>query len=154
MYRVIGLEPAAFTHFMGASDDDLSVLGAERVIATTKPGYPCRISLQDAELGEAMILLNNVSHDVQTPYRNAYAIYVRGEATAQGDYLDTVPPVFEGRPLGLRAFDSSGRLRTAALALPGQADEKIRAVFADPAIAYIHAHNAAHGCFAARVDRA
>ena len=29
----------------------------------------------------------------------------------------------------------------------------IRDLFADPAIAYIAAHNAAHGCFAARIER-
>jgi hypothetical protein len=37
--------------------------------------------------------------------------------------------------------------------MPGQADQQIRSVFNDPDIAYVHAHNAAHGCFAAKVDR-
>ena len=31
---------------------------------------------------------------------------------------------------------------------------RIRRLFADPAIAYIHAHNAIRGCFAAAVERA
>lgn len=75
----------------------------------------------------------------------------RGETAA--DYVDTPPPVFQGRPLGLRAFDVDGMLRDARLALPGEADAKIRDLFANAEIAYIHAHNAAHGCFAARVDR-
>jgi hypothetical protein len=44
-------------------------------------------------------------------------------------------------------------LQNAALALPGQADAKIRELFADANIAYIHAHNAAHGCFSARIER-
>jgi len=68
-------------------------------------------------------------------------------------YEDRTPPVFEGRPLGLRAFDADGNLIDAALALPGEADAKIRALLDDRAIAYIHAHNAAHGCFAARIER-
>ena len=29
----------------------------------------------------------------------------------------------------------------------------IRALLADPRIAYIHAHNSANGCFAARIER-
>ena len=29
----------------------------------------------------------------------------------------------------------------------------IRTLLADPQIAYIHAHNAAHGCFAPRIER-
>ena len=36
---------------------------------------------------------------------------------------------------------------------PGEADEAIRALLADPGIAYINAHNAAAGCFAARIER-
>ena len=32
-------------------------------------------------------------------------------------------------------------------------DPAIRALFERADIAYIHAHNAAHGCFAARIDR-
>ena len=44
-------------------------------------------------------------------------------------------------------------LRNAALAGPGEADAAIRNLFDEPEIAYIDAHNAAHGCFAARVER-
>lgn len=153
-YRITGLDPAAFAHLAGADDDVLAARSAVRVTAERKPGFPCRITLEDAEPGETLILFNHVSHDVATPYRSSYAIYVRESALKAADYVDAVPPVFSGRPLGLRAFDADGMLRTAALALPGEADEKIRAVFADPEIAYIHAHNAAHGCFAAKVERA
>jgi hypothetical protein len=71
----------------------------------------------------------------------------------RSDFIDTVPPVFEGRPLGLRGFDAAGNLRDARLALPGGAESGIRDLFDNPAIAYIDAHNAAHGCFAARVER-
>lgn len=153
-YRITGLDPAQFAHVVGAGETDLAALSAVRVTATSKPGFPCRVTLEDAEPGETLILLNYVSHDVATPYRSAYAIYVLENAGAAASYLDAVPPVFGGRPLGLCGFDVTGMLRTAALALPGQADIKIREVFADADIAYIHAHNAAHGCFVARVDRA
>jgi hypothetical protein len=53
----------------------------------------------------------------------------------------------------LRGFDAAGMLRGARLADPGEADAGIRALFAQAEIAYIHAHNAAYGCFAARIDR-
>ena len=153
-YRITGLDPATFEHLASASDDALAANGAVRVTADTAPGFPCRVTLTDAKPGETLILLNHVSHDVATPYRSSYAIYVREHGAVQADYHDCVPPVFVGRPLGLRAFDATGMLKAAALAMPGQADAKIREVFADPDIAYIHAHNAAHGCFAAKVERA
>ena len=152
-YRISGLAPETFAHLVEQNGNTLAAKGAVRVTANAKPGFPCRITLEDAEPGETLILLNHVSHDVATPYRSSYAIYVREDATAAAHYEDSVPPVFEGRSLGLRAFDADGMLKNAALALPGQADVKIRELFADDQIAYIHAHNAAHGCFAAKVER-
>jgi hypothetical protein len=44
-------------------------------------------------------------------------------------------------------------LQDAKLAAPDEAGRAIRALFDRDDIAYIHAHNAAHGCFAARIDR-
>ena len=44
-------------------------------------------------------------------------------------------------------------MQTALLAMPGEADAKIRELFAEPGIASIHAHNAVRGCFAARIER-
>jgi hypothetical protein len=143
-YRIEGLRRELFTALFAMDDDELAAQNAVRVTATG-PGFPCRVSLEDAEVGESLILLNYTSHDVATPYRSAYAIYA--------PLIDATPPVFEGRPLGLRGFDAAGMLRNAAVALPGQADAKIRELFADDDIAYIHAHNAAQGCFSARIDR-
>ena len=153
-YRITGLKRDEFESLFALDDDALAARGAMRVTATADKGFPCRISLQDAKAGETLLLLNHTSHEVATPFRSSYAIYVRESVCEAASFEDATPPVFDGRPLGLRAFDSNGMLRNAALALPGEADARIRALFADEAIAYIHAHNAAHGCFAARVERA
>jgi hypothetical protein len=152
-YRIDGLEFTAFAGLLGLGDEDLAERGARRVTADSKPGFPCRVTLEDAEPGESLILFNHVSHDVRNPFRSAYAIYVRENAGEAACYVDEPPPVFRGRALGLRAFDSEGMLRGALLALPGEADAKIRALFERPEIAEIHAHNAAAGCFAARIVR-
>ncbi len=151
-YAITGLDPEPFTPLFALSDAELTARGARRVVADADRGFPCRISLDDARAGEELILLHHVSHDVATPYRSAYAIYVR-QGVAAGTWRDAVPPVFEGRPLALRAFGADGMLRTAKLAAPGEADGAIRDLFADAEIAYIDAHNAAYGCFAARVER-
>ncbi|MCA1748616.1 MAG: DUF1203 domain-containing protein [Parasphingopyxis sp.] len=153
-YRITGLAPEPFADLRGAEEAALAAAGARRVIAQSKPGYPCRISLEDAEVGERLILLHHVSHDVDTPYRSAYAIYLRENAGAAAVYEDALPPVMEGRPIAMRGFDEAGMLLDAALALPGEADAAIRRLFYNRDIAYIDAHNAAHGCFAARVERA
>jgi Protein of unknown function (DUF1203) len=156
-YKIEGLARTDFEHLFAMNDSELAEHNAVRVTADADKGWPCRVSLQDAKAGESLILFNHVSHDVATPYRNAYAIYVRESATDVAAYLDQTPPVFDGRPMAFRAFDRGGMLRNAALALPGQdpgqADAKIRELFDAEEIAYIHAHNAAHGCFSARIER-
>lgn len=148
-YRITGLPMTPFTPLFALDDGSLAAIRARRVIATADRGFPCRISLVDARRGEALLLLHHVSHDVATPYRSAYAIYVRAHAREAEPFLDCTPPVFEDRPIGLRAFDADGMLRDARLAMPGEADPAIRTLFARDEIAYIHAHNAA----AARIDR-
>jgi hypothetical protein len=151
-YTITGLDPTAFSDLFALSDADLERHDAMRVTATSHPGFPCRISLQDADVGETLILLHHVSHSARTPYRSSYAIYVR-QVSQASQYCDALPPIMQGRPIGLRAFDVAGMLRDASLAMPGEADAGIRGLFANPAIAYIHAHNAAHGCFVAQIDR-
>jgi hypothetical protein len=152
-YRITGLNPADHASLFTMSEAELAAINARRVTATANCGFPCRVSLKDADEGDRLILFHHVSHDVATPYRSAYAIYVRELADAAAEYIDETPPVFEGRPIALRGFDGEGNLRNAALALPGQADVRIRQLFESVDIAYIHAHNAAHGCFSAKVER-
>jgi hypothetical protein len=151
-YLIEPLNPADFAPLFAMDDTELAMHNARRVTATG-PGFPCRVSLEDAQAGESLILVNHVSHEEQTPYRSAYAIYVREGAQAAAPYIDATPPVFEGRPIALRAFDADGMLRNAAIAMPGQSDARIRELFESPAIAYIHAHNAAHGCYSCRIER-
>ncbi|HUQ12973.1 MAG TPA: DUF1203 domain-containing protein [Novosphingobium sp.] len=152
-YAVHGLPRTEFAPLFALDDDELARRGARRVTASADRGFPCRISLEDARAGERLILLHHTSHDVATPYRSAYAIFVREAAAEAAPFVDRVPPVFAGRPIALRGFDAAGMLTAARLAPPDEADAAIRDLFADPRIAYIHAHNAAHGCFAARVER-
>lgn len=151
-FRITGLDPRPFAPLFALTDADLADRRARRVTATSDRGFPCRVSLADAAAGEQLILLHHVSHDVATPYRSAYAIYVRC-GVQQAEYVARLPPVFEGRPLGLRGFAADGMLRDARLALPGEAAAQIDALFANGDIAYIHAHWAAYGCFAAKVER-
>jgi hypothetical protein len=150
-YRIEGLAPDPFAALFGMSDEALAERNARRAVADG-PGYPCRITLEEAEPGEELVLVNHVSNDADTPYRASHAIYVR-RADKAGSYTDEVPAILATRTLGLRGFDAEGMLRGALLALPGEADERIRALLERPEVASIHAHNAALGCFLARIER-
>ncbi|WP_427968835.1 DUF1203 domain-containing protein [Altererythrobacter sp.] len=152
-YRIRGLEPGQFAQYFTLDETGLREHLAERHIASAEGRYPCRVSLQDADPGDNLILLHYENHSAPTPYRNAFAIYVRAEAREAAEFIDELPPVLRGRPISLRAFDHSGRLCGAVLALADDVDAQARQLFRDEAIAYIDAHNAAYGCFAARMER-
>ena len=150
-YRIAGLDPKPFRPLFELSDEELEVRGMKRMTVTS-PTFPCRVSLVDRPIGEQVILLNHVSHDVANAYRASHAIFVAD--ADQAEYVDEVPPVFEPRVLSLRGFDEDGMMADALITQPGEADAGIRKLLENPAIVTIHAHNAARGCFAAKIERA
>ena len=151
-YKVCGLDPMPFEPLFGLPDEELVERGVVRMTVNSST-FPCRVSLTDRAIGETVLLLNHVSHDVANPYRATHAIFVtEGEGQA-AEYVDQVPPVFEKRVLSLRGFDADGMMADAVLTQPGEADAGIRRLFANSAIQTIHAHNATRGCFAARIER-
>jgi hypothetical protein len=152
-YRITGLDPAPFKPLFGLSDSALAARGAMRMIATEQPGFPCRVRLDDADVGTALLMVNHVSHDVANPYRASHAIFVTEGAGAPASFVDSIPTALDRRVLSLRAFDRAGMIADAVLAEPGAADCAIRTLLADARIDYIHAHNAVRGCFAATIER-
>jgi len=74
-YRITGLDPAPYKPLFGLSDEALAKLGIVRM-AVTDATFPCRVSLTDRAIGEKVLLLNHVSHDIANPYRASHAIFV------------------------------------------------------------------------------
>jgi len=153
-YLISGLPLEQFQPLFDLDDDALAAHGAVRKIAGATGRHPCRVTLEDAAPGESLLLVNYQHQDADTPYRSNYAIYVREAAMAPTRFEDELPPVLRGRPIAVRAFDEAGMLIGAELALNDDVEAAIGRQFAIPDAAYLHAHNAAHGCFAARIDRA
>jgi hypothetical protein len=151
-YVVRGLDPAPYRSLFGLPDEELEKRGVVRMIVDGG-GFPCRVSLTDRGIGEKVLLLNHVSHDVANPYRASHAIFVTEGEQEAAEYVDRVPPVFETRVLSLRGFDKDGMMADAILTQRGEAEEGIRKLFANAEIETIHAHNATRGCFAAKIER-
>jgi hypothetical protein len=152
-YVVSGLPIETFRPLFGLSDADLAARGILRQTAGPEGRYPCRITLKDAQPGQTLLLLNYEHQDAATPYRSNYAIFVNESAAETQRLVNELPPVLHGRPIALRAFDEAGMLVAAELALADDVEAVIGRHFARPEVAYLHAHNAAQGCFAARIDR-
>ncbi len=150
-FVVAGLDPDEFKPLFNLSDDDLAARGVVARTADAKPGFPCRVTLEDAEPGERVLLFNHESHKATTPYRSSYAIYVREDADMAATYKDELPPVFKNRPISLRIFNKDGMLIGADMGVNDELKNKIEAALKRPGAAYLHAHNAMHGCFAAEI---
>ena len=124
------------------------------MVADKRSGYPCRVSLQDAEPGEEVLLVHYEHQNAATPFRASHAVYVRVNAQQARLAIDEVPEMFRSRMLSLRAFDHRGMMLAADLAGGESLEEKMSEVLEDPSIAYLHIHFAKPGCYAARADRA
>jgi hypothetical protein len=152
-YRITGLEPAPFRDLHFLSDEALAEKGVRRVRIEAKHAAPCRISLDDAEIGETVLLLNYDHQPATTPYRQQGPIFVR-ESEARFDRVDAIPPALTRRTLSLRGFDAEDMMIEADLVEGAEAPALIERFFANPAVAYIHAHYARRGCYAALIERA
>jgi len=153
-YAITGLDPAPFRRLYGMSDAALAAEQAMRVTADSFPGFPCRVTLEDAAPGETLLLLNYEHLPVATPYRSRHAIFVREGAETPARFEDAIPEQLSSRLISLRAFDGYGMMTNADVVEGSALESLIEAMLADPAVAWLHAHNAKRGCFAARIDRA
>ena len=151
-FQISALPAEPFAALFAMSDAALAERQTRRVIA--ERGAPCRVSLTDAQGGETLILTHYEHQRADTPFRASHAIYVREGAIRANPAVDAVPDQLRRRTLSLRGFDDEGMMRAADLTEGAALEDGIAALFADPAIAYIHLHFAKHGCYAARVDRA
>ncbi len=153
-FRITGLSPAPFRHLFGLSDADLAQHGARRYVADEVPGFPDRIELRDADLGEALLLVNHLHQPAATPYRASHAVFVREGAETAYDRVNEVPDVLQRRVISLRGFDARHFMIEGDLIDGRELAGLIKRFLANPEVAYLHAHYAKRGCYAARVDRA
>ena len=152
-FRVRGLSAQPFQPLFGLSDAELARHGAIRMRVDKPTGFPCRIEVRDASPGETVLLLNHEHLPVESPYRSAHAIFVREGASDTLDLRDALPPALARRQLALRAFDARGMMGAAEVVDGARLQDAIERLLADPAVDYLHAHNAARGCYMARIER-
>jgi len=136
------------------SDSGLANMQASRMVADAKPGFPCRISLADAEPGEVVILVNFEHQPADSPYRSSHAIFVREQAEQAFPAVGEVPEALSSRLISLRAFDKTHFMLAAEVVEGELLAEIIPATFDNPEVSYVHLHHAKQGCYAARVTRA
>src|SRR5688572_30556690 len=104
-FRISALPVEPFTPFFGQPSDALAQQNVRRLVADACPGFPCRVSLEEARIGETVLLLNYEHHAATSPYRSCHAIFVREGAVEARPGANEVPDLLRRRLLSVRAFD-------------------------------------------------
>ena len=147
-----GVDPAQFSSWFALSDLELAARGAVRRVADERPGYPCRVSLVDADVGDELLLVPFQHHETTSPYRASGPIFVRRDARAPVT-IDRVPDVLARRQLSIRAYDAHGMMAVADLVDGRELAAHLDGVLDRRDVAYVHVHYAKPGCYACRVTR-
>ena len=152
-FQLSGLDPAPFRALFGLPADALRRHGAVRCVADARPGFPCRIGLDDAAVGETLLLLPFEHQPADTPYRASGPVFVREGAVPRALAIGEVPPYVTNRLISLRAYDGSHRIVDATVRDGPEVASALGSMFDNRDVAYIHLHNAKQGCFSCRADR-
>jgi Protein of unknown function (DUF1203) len=152
-FQLVGLPAAPFTSLFSLSEAELSEIHAQRVVATSKPGYPCRVSLDDAEIGDELLLLPYTHQPADSPYRASGPIFVRQGVRQAVIEPGVVPAYVTRRLMSVRAYDARGWMTDATVCPGAETAAAIERLFEDARVAYIHLHNANRGCFSCAVQR-
>lgn len=153
-FRITGLSPEPFQSLYGLTDDALAARGVVRLPVDECPGFPDRVTLEDAPRGTHVLLLNHTHQPAATPFHASHAIFVLEGAETRYDRVDDVPEVLRRRVISLRAFDEGHAMVDAALAEGTDLEPAIERLLSDERVSYIQAHYATRGCYAAEISRA
>ena len=152
-FQIFALDIEQFSHLFGQDQESLAKQGVQRRIVDSSPGYPCRVSLQDAEVGENVLLMNYEHQPAATPFQSSHAIFVRESASQTMLDTNEVPKMFRHRLLSVRAFDASGMMIDADVVDGEHLESLIERMLANVSTDYLHVHNAKLGCYVGLVER-
>lgn len=151
-FQITALPAEPFAPLFTLTDAELAELAVFRRTADAKPGFPCRVSLEDADPGDTVLLLNHEHLPAASPYRARHAIYVRQGVTQARPAPGEIPEMLRRRPLSLRAYDVRAMMLGADLAEGFALEAAVARLLALPGVSFLHLHNAKPGCYAARLD--
>lgn len=153
-FKIKPLNHMEFSGFFDLTNLELEKIGAVKMTVDKFPGFPCRISLEDAEIGEEVILLPYKHHKTNSPYQSSGPIFIRKRAFTPIFETNQIPLMLNHRLLSLRGYDENGMMKEASVIEGITLKENISKIFENEKINYIHIHNARPGCYNCLVERA
>lgn len=105
-FQIHALPAGDFQKYFTVSDAELRESNAQVLTVAAKPDVPCRVRLEDADVGERVVLVNYEHQPAQSPYRSSYAVFVAEGAVQAVPAVGEVPEVLAIRTLSVRGFDA------------------------------------------------
>ncbi len=96
-----------YNHLFGLNEKELNSKGIIKIIVDKKPGFPCRVTLEDAEIGEEVLLLPYKHHKTESPYQASGPIYIRKNTTMVNLEINEIPKMLFKRLQSLRVYDKT-----------------------------------------------
>ena len=153
-FKIIGIHKEQFISLLDDESKNSMTKNTKWLTADSKPGFPCRVSLVDAEVGEKVLALSFVHHDVKSPYKASGPIFIRENAESAALKVNEVPKMLRHRLLSIRAYNSEEMMIEADVTQGTELETIIEKQFQNNDVKYIHIHNANPGCFNCAVHRA
>jgi hypothetical protein len=152
-FQIKALPYIQFDYLFSASKAELQNIGAIKMIVDEFPGFPCRVSLQDATIGEEVILLPFQHHKTTSPYQATGPIFIRKDVSEPTLAINEIPTMLLHRLLSLRCYNKEGIMINASVIEGKIVGETFQELFTNKEISYIHIHNAKPGCYNCVVKR-
>jgi len=142
-----------FADHFSYSKDELAKVDAKIIEVANKPGFPCRVSLCDLEVGEKVLSTTFVHLNEESPYKSAGPIFVRKGAESIKLGVNEIPKLLFHRHLSIRGYDKQHMMKQCSVLKGDAIGEELNKMFANGKVNYIHIHNAGPGCYLCSVHR-
>jgi len=153
-FQIKALPSEEFAELKGKNEQELVSAHAKWLTVDAEPGFPCRVSLMDAKIGERVLLLSYLYHNVKSAYKASGPIFIREHAIEGIWQVNEIPKMLRHRLQSIRAYDAENIMIGAETIHGEQLETAINNQFKNRDIDYIHIHNANPGCFNCSVHRA
>ncbi|MDN5477962.1 MAG: DUF1203 domain-containing protein [Chryseobacterium sp.] len=152
-FKLEALDYLDFEYLNDLSETELAENHIKKIKADKFPGFPCRVTLEDAAIGETVFLLNYDFHNVNSPYRASGPVFVRANQLTKKYAQNEIPVMFNHRLLSIRGYNKEAMMIFAYVSEGRFLKNKLLQILENPKIEYIHLHNAKPGCFNCTVKR-
>ena len=152
-FRIHALDQSGFAPYFAMTEAELARNHIRRLRVDAHPGFPCRITLEDAPMGSSVLLISITHLDGDSPYRSSGPVFVRENAPVAKIAPGEIPSMLRSRQLSLRAYDTAHMMIDATVTSGETLRSHLEKLFQNPATDYVHIHHASRGCYACAATR-